>query len=69
MQLNFATSEVAAGCKWLTVMGNLDLPEEVLEDSEERQVIVRYTPIGVVAAIVPWNFPLQLGKAVPVPPW
>lgn len=36
------------------------MPEEVLEDNETRKVITRYTPLGVVVAIVPWNFPIQL---------
>jgi len=30
-------------------------------------VITRYTPLGVVGAIVPWNFPIRLaiGKIAP----
>lgn len=44
----------------------LQLPEEILED-EERFITTRYVPIGVVAAICPWNFPLVLsvGKVLP----
>jgi acyl-CoA reductase-like NAD-dependent aldehyde dehydrogenase len=38
----------------------MDLPIEVLEDSDARRVEVHRTPLGVVAAIVPWNFPLIL---------
>lgn len=34
--------------------------DTVIEDSPERKVIVRYTPLGVIAGIVPWNFPLLL---------
>ena len=37
-----------------------DLPVEILEDSDARRVEVHRTPLGVVAAIVPWNFPLIL---------
>jgi len=36
----------------------MDLPVEVLEDSEARRIEAHRTPLGVVAAIVPWNFPL-----------
>ena len=36
------------------------MPEEVIEDNEDRKVITRYTPLGVAVAIVPWNFPIQL---------
>jgi acyl-CoA reductase-like NAD-dependent aldehyde dehydrogenase len=38
----------------------MDLPVEVLEDSDARRVEVHRFPLGVVAAIVPWNFPLVL---------
>ncbi|GKT64680.1 aldehyde dehydrogenase [Colletotrichum tofieldiae] len=43
------------------------LPEDVVEDSETRTIITRYTPLGVVGAIIPWNFPLLLatGKIAP----
>ncbi len=46
---------------------NLQLLEEVVEDSEERTVTVRYVPIGVTCALVPWNYPLLLawGKIAP----
>jgi len=37
-----------------------ELPVEVLEDSDERRVEAHRVPLGVVAAIVPWNFPLIL---------
>lgn len=33
--------------------------EERIED-DERIIITRYVPVGVVAAICPWNFPLVL---------
>lgn len=48
-------------------MADISLPEEVIEDTEKRTIITRYTPIGVVAAIIPWNFPLLLatGKIAP----
>ncbi len=37
-----------------------ELPVEVLDDGEKRRVEVHHRPLGVVAAIVPWNFPLVL---------
>jgi acyl-CoA reductase-like NAD-dependent aldehyde dehydrogenase len=62
-----AKGEVFAGMAWLTGIAQLKLPEEVMDDDEEHQVVVRYTPIGVAAGIVPWNFPIQLacGKIAP----
>lgn len=52
---------------WLTDISKLELPDEVLEDDKDRKVVVRHTPLGVVAAIVPWNYPMQLccGKIAP----
>jgi acyl-CoA reductase-like NAD-dependent aldehyde dehydrogenase len=38
----------------------MDLPVEILEDSDVRRVEIHRSPLGVVAAIVPWNFPLIL---------
>ncbi|KAL1966038.1 hypothetical protein VTN77DRAFT_4978 [Rasamsonia byssochlamydoides] len=48
-------------------MATIKLPEDLIEENEHRTVITRYTPIGVVAAIIPWNFPLLLatGKIAP----
>jgi acyl-CoA reductase-like NAD-dependent aldehyde dehydrogenase len=44
----------------------LELPEERIED-EEKVITTRYVPLGVVAAICPWNFPifLSIGKMIP----
>lgn len=60
-QLKFATGEVAEGANVLSVMAKMELPEEILEDNDDRTIVMRYTPIGVVTAIVPWNFPILLG--------
>lgn len=38
----------------------LNLEEKVTEDSEQRLSRTRRVPIGVVGAIVPWNFPVIL---------
>lgn len=38
----------------------LDLPEEVVQDDERAYVAVRRRPLGVVAAIIPWNAPVAL---------
>ncbi|KAK4183226.1 NAD/NADP-dependent betaine aldehyde dehydrogenase [Podospora australis] len=37
------------------------LTETVVEDTPERTVTIRYTPLGVGVGIVPWNFPILLG--------
>ncbi len=48
-------------------MANIELAEETIEDNAERTTVVRYVPLGVVSAIVPWNFPILLatGKIGP----
>lgn len=38
----------------------LEIPENIIEDTEDRRIVQRYTPIGVAGAIVPWNFPVLL---------
>ena len=62
-----ANIEVSLAVNHLRETAKLQLQEEVLEDTEERTTIVRYPPIGVSAAIVPWNWPLLLcvGKLGP----
>ncbi|KAF3764032.1 aldehyde dehydrogenase [Cryphonectria parasitica EP155] len=40
---------------------SLRIPDDVVEDTPEKTMLVRYRPLGVGAAIVPWNWPLLLG--------
>ena len=45
---------------------SLDLATKVIEESEGRKVEMRRKPLGVIGAIVPWNFPLLLiGLKIP----
>ena len=62
-----AIGDVLGGAHWCKVYAGMDLPIEVTEDSAERRVEVRHTPLGVVGAIAPWNFPIILAmlKAAP----
>src|SRR5688572_1040472 len=52
--------EILGSVAWLKAMATMSLEDEVLEDSGERRVVTRHTPLGVVGAIVPWNFPVLL---------
>ena len=38
----------------------LDLPDKVLKEDATRNIVRQHMPLGVVAAIVPWNFPMIL---------
>jgi acyl-CoA reductase-like NAD-dependent aldehyde dehydrogenase len=47
------------GCAaWAGHTASLSLPDKVLEDSDEKKVIMKREPLGVVGSITPWNFPL-----------
>src|SRR5262249_52521108 len=37
-----------------------DMPLEVLKEDATRKVVRQHTPLGVVAAITPWNLPMLL---------
>ncbi|CEL01048.1 hypothetical protein ASPCAL00640 [Aspergillus calidoustus] len=64
--LSQATQELELAVYWARTLATLTVPETVLEASETRQIIHRYTPLGVVGAIVPWNYPvvLAIGKII-----
>jgi aldehyde dehydrogenase (NAD+) len=55
-----ARREVMGLASWLRGAASLVLPVTVHEDSPARYCETRYVPIGVVAAIAPWNYPLLL---------
>lgn len=55
-----AELEVGACIGWLKGSAAFSLPDEVVVDTPERKVITRYVPLGVCAAIIPWNFPLSI---------
>jgi hypothetical protein len=65
--LPLTTTEAGTGAILISGVSALKFGEEVVDQSDERTVITIYTPLGVVAAIVPWNFPIQtlIGKIVP----
>ncbi|MFF1818177.1 aldehyde dehydrogenase family protein [Kribbella sp. NPDC058245] len=53
-----ARTEVFGLGYWLRETAALELPETVNQDDAERLSITRRVPLGVVAAITPWNYPL-----------
>ncbi|WP_298285877.1 aldehyde dehydrogenase family protein [Novosphingobium sp.] len=64
-----AIAEVGGAAYFLRYFAQTSLPVQVLEDGEQRRVELHRTPLGVVAAIVPWNFPVltavnKLGAAL-----
>ena len=55
-----ARREVLGLAAWLRAAAGMALPVTVHEDSPARYCETRHVPIGVVAAIAPWNYPLLL---------
>ena len=55
-----AEKEVRGAARWCQAIAAQQIPETVNEESEVRLSRTRHVPLGVVAAISPWNFPLLL---------
>ncbi|MGQ0844027.1 MAG: aldehyde dehydrogenase family protein, partial [Sporichthyaceae bacterium] len=53
--------ETGAAIFWVREVGLRQLKNEVIEDTDEHTVEIHRTPLGVVGAILPWNFPVLLG--------
>ncbi len=58
--LREAMAEVYGFAVFTRHFAQTELPVEVLEESDARRVEAHRMPLGVVAAIIPWNFPLIL---------
>ncbi|HEV2887394.1 MAG TPA: aldehyde dehydrogenase family protein [Jatrophihabitans sp.] len=55
-----AATEVRAAGAWLRYYAELEIPREVVQDDRRGFVEVLHRPLGVVAAITPWNYPIAL---------
>jgi acyl-CoA reductase-like NAD-dependent aldehyde dehydrogenase len=60
--LGEANIEVFGAAIWLQYYANLEIPREVIQDDDNAYAEVVRKPLGVVAAITPWNFPLILAS-------
>lgn len=52
--------EIGGSVIWCQEIAKQRLDGEIVEQSDGRSVEVRRTPLGVVGAITPWNFPVLL---------
>jgi acyl-CoA reductase-like NAD-dependent aldehyde dehydrogenase len=55
-----ALFEITFSIAVLRYFATLDLPIEVLKEDGTQKVVRQHRPLGVVAAITPWNLPLLL---------
>ena len=53
--------ELYGTAMWFQYFAALELPREIIQDDENMRAEVLRRPLGVVAAITPWNFPVMLG--------
>jgi acyl-CoA reductase-like NAD-dependent aldehyde dehydrogenase len=60
--LGDAKIEVFGAAIWFRYFADLELPREVIQDDDAAFAEVIRRPLGVVAAITPWNFPLILAS-------
>ncbi|MBX3705628.1 MAG: aldehyde dehydrogenase family protein [Pseudomonadales bacterium] len=65
--LGDAIGEIYGTAAFFRYFTSLDLPVEVIDENDARRVEAHRRPLGVVGAIVPWNFPMIL-MAFKIPP-
>ncbi len=58
--LDFARMEVQFAEAFCRSLASHEFPVKVLEETETNRVEEHRNPLGVVAAIIPWNFPLLI---------
>ena len=58
--LTEAAAEIAYSEAFIRQMATHDLPIRILEENDSRRVELRRRPLGVVGAIIPWNFPVLI---------
>src|SRR5262245_13161743 len=55
-----AMMEIFGASMWFSYFAGLEIQPEVLQDDGAKKIQVVRKPLGVVAAITPWNFPVIL---------
>jgi acyl-CoA reductase-like NAD-dependent aldehyde dehydrogenase len=55
-----ARAEISDAVATLRAFAALDLTDGVLRDDVHERIVQRHAPLGVVAAITPWNYPMVL---------
>jgi acyl-CoA reductase-like NAD-dependent aldehyde dehydrogenase len=58
--LNWAHAEIRNSCRWLRYSADVEIPIDVRHAGAGEHLEVLRRPLGVVAGIAPWNFPVTL---------
>jgi acyl-CoA reductase-like NAD-dependent aldehyde dehydrogenase len=58
--LAHAAFEIGGAVDMIRTMSAMDLPVDVLKETATTRIVRLRVPLGVVAAITPWNFPMIL---------
>jgi acyl-CoA reductase-like NAD-dependent aldehyde dehydrogenase len=64
-----AMAEIFGASMWFSYYANLPIEAETLQDDGEKTIKVVRKPLGVIAAITPWNFPVILLAWKLAPAW
>ena len=65
--LAMAQGEIMGSVAMIQAFAAMDLDDKVLKEDETQRIVQRRTPLGVVATITPWNFPMIL-LMIKIPP-
>jgi acyl-CoA reductase-like NAD-dependent aldehyde dehydrogenase len=55
-----STMEVGGAAAWVQATADFVLPPEVIQQDTQESIVLHRRPLGVVASITPWNWPLIL---------
>lgn len=58
--LTAAMGEVFGASMWFSYFAGLEITPEIISDDGDKRIQIVRKPLGVVAAITPWNFPVIL---------
>src|SRR3569833_1236932 len=55
-----ANLELGGAAAWTRATASLSLPEQTIQDDAKGKIVIRRNPVGVVASITPWNWPMMI---------
>jgi acyl-CoA reductase-like NAD-dependent aldehyde dehydrogenase len=58
--LAHALAEIDGSVAIIQALAAMDLPSKILRETNQERIVRQHVPLGVVAAITPWNFPMIL---------